>query len=542
MRKRIATFAVIAIALLIHPLSHSGAIVSSQSDLPAPDALPAPSARQAGRQAGPSPDFNGDGVVNFNDFVQFAGVFGSSRGGGTYEAKYDLDSDGMIGFSDFVIFAGNFGKAVNRLPRRQTGINAFDFPLRAISAAGNWGTNAQVVAEWEAAGRVGPLIPPEYIEWLKSLHVNWILLSVALHYEDSMDSTVERNYSADIDISTFSDKALRQLIREFRVHGIDVYLTLAFEAHEAETAARPVQRWQLGDPAPPHTGGVPPDDPDIFGLILPQFWPWRPDHPDHERFVAEFWETYTQQAVHFARIAEDEGVRLYSLGTETDRLFRTRSGGYMTNDFGQELRSMVERVRAVYSGVLTYDTHYDVFTASDFYGPGSGAGHLWKDLDLDIVGISAWFPLTDSRPSTVLSVESFQASYRQIFQNQLIPLADRNPDRPIVFTEYGAMDVVETPERPGDTSAQNRRFVFTDSNGNGLDDGRETQANIYEALINTMAQYPGIVNGVFYWDNWITSDELWAGYWAGRRTYAIRDKPAEEVVRSAYESYIKTKN
>ena len=51
------------------------------------------------------------------------------------------------------------------------------------------------------------------------------------------------------------------------------------------------------------------------------------------RFVREFWNTYTEQAVHFARIAQEEGVRMYSLGTETDRLFRTRSGGdYWTNE------------------------------------------------------------------------------------------------------------------------------------------------------------------------------------------------------------------
>ena len=85
--------------------------------------------------------------------------------------------------------------------------------------------------------------------------------------------------------------------------------------------------------------------------IKPEFWPWRPDHPDHERFVAEFWETYTQQAVHFARIAEEEGVRLYSLGTETERLFGTRSGGERwPNHFRAELQEMVRRVRAVYSG------------------------------------------------------------------------------------------------------------------------------------------------------------------------------------------------
>ena len=486
-------------------------------------------------QSRPLPDFDQNGVVDLPDFLLFVEHFGTSRGDETYEDRYDLDGDGAIAFSDFLIFASAFGKTMP-----QTIDRAMNFPLRAIHAAGNWGDTGDVVDKWEATGRIGTLIPLDYIEWLKSLHVNWIGLSVALHYDNSMDSTVERVYSSDVDIPTFSDEALRQLIREFKNHGIDVYLTLAFEADKAEIASRPVRRWQLGDPAPPHTGGVPPDDPNIFGVISPQFWPWRPDHPDHRRFVTEFWATYTQQAVHFARIAEDEGVRLYSLGTETDRLFRTRPGSYMTNDFGRELRSMVQSVRAVYSGLLTYDMHYDVLTASHFYGSGSGAGHLWADLNLDIIGISAWFPLTDSRPSTVLSVENFQTRYRQIFQNLLIPLANRNPDRPIVFTEYGAMDVIETPQKPGDTSAQNRRFIFTDWNGNGLDDGRETQANIYQALINTIAQYPGIVNGVFYWDNWITSDEQWARYWARRRTYAIRDKPAEEIVRSAYASYAKS--
>ena len=142
-----------------------------------------------------------------------------------------------------------------------------------------------------------------------------------------------------------------------------MYLTLAFEAFEAERAARPVERWQLGDPG--GDDGVPCCDTGI----LPENWPWRPDHPDHRRFVAEFWETYTQQAVHVAGIAEEEGVRLYSLGTETDRLFRTRSWDYFTNDFREELTSMVNEVSAVYSGLLTYDMHYQVLRNPGFYGP-----------------------------------------------------------------------------------------------------------------------------------------------------------------------------
>ena len=66
--------------------------------------------------APPSPDFDGSGLVDFADFVLFAGAFGYREGGEQYDAKYDLDSDGEIGFDDFEVFAGSFGKAVNRAP------------------------------------------------------------------------------------------------------------------------------------------------------------------------------------------------------------------------------------------------------------------------------------------------------------------------------------------------------------------------------------------------------------------------------------------
>ena len=66
--------------------------------------------------APPSPDFDGDGVVGFSDFLAFVGVFGSQRGDGKYVAAYDLTQDGGIGFDDFLVFASNFGKNPNRAP------------------------------------------------------------------------------------------------------------------------------------------------------------------------------------------------------------------------------------------------------------------------------------------------------------------------------------------------------------------------------------------------------------------------------------------
>ena len=57
-----------------------------------------------------TPDFNGDGRVNFADFLLFTAQFGLRRGDASYEARFDLDGDGTIGFGDFLIFGRAFGR------------------------------------------------------------------------------------------------------------------------------------------------------------------------------------------------------------------------------------------------------------------------------------------------------------------------------------------------------------------------------------------------------------------------------------------------
>ncbi len=58
--------------------------------------------------AQPLPDFDGNGVIDFPDFLLFASAFGSQQGDEKYEDQFDLDNDGVIGFSDFLIFASHF--------------------------------------------------------------------------------------------------------------------------------------------------------------------------------------------------------------------------------------------------------------------------------------------------------------------------------------------------------------------------------------------------------------------------------------------------
>ena len=47
------------------------------------------------------PDFDGNGVVDFPDFLLFVGKFGSNQGDETYEGRFDLDGNGAIDFQIF---------------------------------------------------------------------------------------------------------------------------------------------------------------------------------------------------------------------------------------------------------------------------------------------------------------------------------------------------------------------------------------------------------------------------------------------------------
>ena len=55
------------------------------------------------------PDFDGNGAVDFADFLRFAAHLGLSFGDVGYYTGYDLDGDGAVGFGDFLIFAKAFG-------------------------------------------------------------------------------------------------------------------------------------------------------------------------------------------------------------------------------------------------------------------------------------------------------------------------------------------------------------------------------------------------------------------------------------------------
>ena len=87
------------------------ASVMLSESVTASDTLTTTSRIEFNAMGAPTPDFDGDGTVGFTDFLAFAGQYGAQRGGGRYQAKYDLNSNGAIDFADFLLFASNYGQS-----------------------------------------------------------------------------------------------------------------------------------------------------------------------------------------------------------------------------------------------------------------------------------------------------------------------------------------------------------------------------------------------------------------------------------------------
>ena len=124
--RNLILFTLSTLAFLIHPL-----FLPAQNSFSFSIDVNTAAGDQKVTSVNVSPDFDGDGIVGFSDFLALAGLFGSRQGDGRYEAKYDLDSDGAIGFSDFLIFSASFGKEVSS-PDGATQVAIPDTNLRAV--------------------------------------------------------------------------------------------------------------------------------------------------------------------------------------------------------------------------------------------------------------------------------------------------------------------------------------------------------------------------------------------------------------------------
>ncbi len=216
---------------------------------------------------------------------------------------------------------------------------------------------------------------------------------------------------------------------------------------------------------------------------------WRGDinFGSDEAAWSAWFASYQNFIVHYAQLAQAHGVDQFCVGTELQG----------TTHREIQWRQIIAAVRAVYSGPLVYAANPpSEYTTIQF----------WDALDL--IGVDAYFPLTNKTDPTLEElIAGWQAPLAQL------EALSQQWGKPVVFTEVGYRSVDGANMAPWDWSSP------------GPVDLQE-QADCYQALV-TVVQNRSWIQGFFIWV-WYTDPDQGG---PTDTSYTPHAKPAEAILR-----------
>lgn len=177
----------------------------------------------------------------------------------------------------------------------------------------------------------------------------------------------------------------------------------------------------------------------------------------------KLWEAdYEKYIMTFAEIAEQQNAELFCIGTEFKMSSINRP------QFWEEL---IKKIRAVYTGQLTYAANWDEYPQI-----------TWWD-QVDYIGVDAYFPLSDEAiPTKTDLVQLWQP-----FEIQMSEVSKKFA-RPILFTEFGYMSVEGCAGKTWELEADRSILVYNE----------QAQANAFDALYEVFWSKPYWAGG-FIW-------------------------------------------
>lgn len=198
---------------------------------------------------------------------------------------------------------------------------------------------------------------------------------------------------------------------------------------------------------------------------------------------SNWFKSYTECQVHFAKLAEECKVEFFSPGCEM----------VMSDHREAEWRQVIAAIRSVYSGLITYNC--DKYQEHNV---------TWWDC-VDIISSSGYYPIND-------------------WENQLdrIEKVVKKYNKPFMFAEIGCMSTSGSSMHPNDWTFQGER------------DDKE-QADWY----NTMFEHckdRGFIDGICIWD-WPAKLCCCGDKDYLEKGYNIHEKPAEKIVFDRFSSY-----
>lgn len=239
-------------------------------------------------------------------------------------------------------------------------------------------------------------------------------------------------------------------------------------------------------------------------FLKPHIWlsegdgKWRSDiFPKNDNVWKSWSANYQEHLLHFAKIAEQNGVELLCVGTELARLSTQKP------DFWKQL---IAKIRTVYSGQLTYaanwDQEYDIIS-------------FWEDLDF--IGIQAYFPLVGNGNTNLKDMENGWKKY-----SKNIKTVSQKFDKPVIFTELGYKSTEDAAARPWRwVTIYDRLFTKVSF---------KTQAIAYKAFFNTIWK-----------EDWFYGVHIWKwqakasnGIFEKNHDFTPQNKPAQNIIAAGF--------
>lgn len=204
------------------------------------------------------------------------------------------------------------------------------------------------------------------------------------------------------------------------------------------------------------------------------------------------WEKqYRKYIFEYVDIAVKHQVEMLCIGTEINHSVEKRP---------QYWKTLISDIRKKYSGKLTYSANWDHYQKVSF----------WKDLDF--VGISSYFPLTDDKNPLL---NDLQQEWKPI--SKTLKSFSGKTGKKILFTEYGYMSV--------DGCAG--KVWEIEKNKDQLQINNKAQATAYDALWSSLSNETYWAGG-FLW-KWFPDGMGHEGY--PEKDYTPQGKPAELIIK-----------
>lgn len=234
-------------------------------------------------------------------------------------------------------------------------------------------------------------------------------------------------------------------------------------------------------------------------MIKPQLWFDRGSYTGHFKLDSEeewkkFEADYEGYIMQYAELSEKYDLDLFCLGTELNAFVQARP------EFWKDL---IEKVKRVYSGKLTYASNWDDYTDFPF----------WEELDY--IGVDAYFPVCEHQTP---SIESCVKGWEK-HANAMKALS-KNKNKPILFTEWGYRSTDYCCRKPWD---YNERRDFNEA----------AQSNAIEGVFQAFWNEPWFAGG-FLW-KWIPTHDSAGGQ--GDTRFTPQNKRAEEVIRTYFAAH-----